>query len=155
MAITENNYTLVVVEDSDDDICLFHWALKRTGLNESFRLVRHFPNGDAVINYFTQVIQGNSEPLPDIVILDIKLPGRNGFDVLKWMQCLSQRPVTAMFSSSALAEDRLMADRLGADLFQTKTFDPVEFSRFLNCLGRMVCLHRGEKDLSAARQDRS
>ena len=35
-----------------------------------------------------------------------------------------------MFTTSILLEDKQQAETLGADLFQTKTFEPAEFSRF-------------------------
>jgi CheY-like chemotaxis protein len=136
-----NKYSLFLVEDSDDDLVLFKWALKRSGLNEFFQISRHFPNGEDAIRHLTEA--GIDSGLgPDIVILDIELPGCSGFEVLQRIRMLTPKPAIAVFSSSSLDEDRQMAERRGADLFQTKTYDVTEFARFLNWLGRTADARR-------------
>jgi len=91
-----------------------------------------FESGEQTIEYFLNHSKTlEPEPLPDILILDVKLPGCSGFDVLERLQLLRSRPTTiAMFTTSILLEDKQQAETLGADLFQTKTFEPAEFSRF-------------------------
>ena len=132
-------HRLVLVEDSDDDVVLFGLALKRTGLNQTFQIVRHFPNGEDVISHFNQAeALIETEPRPDIVILDIKLPGRSGFEVLQWIRRLRHTPAIAIFTSSCLPQDRQYALECGADLFQTKTFESEEFSRFMGALARIA-----------------
>lgn len=61
---------------------------------------------------------------PDLVILDLMLPGRSGFDIL---QDLRSNPATAalpvlMLTAKGQPRDREMAQRLGASLFLSKPF---------------------------------
>lgn len=129
----------MLVEDSEDDVILFQLTLGRSGLHESFELVLQFPNGEQAIDYFLNDPKtSHPESFPDILLLDIKLPGRSGFDVLARFQPLLPRLVIAMFTTSILESDRQKAELLGADLFQSKTFDLAEFSRFLNRLARLA-----------------
>src|SRR5437762_3359869 len=96
-------YKLVLVEDSDDDIILFELALRRTGLHDSFEIIRRLTNGEQAIEYFLSYSKTlRPEPLPDILILDLKLPGYGGFDVLARLQSLRSRPVIGVFTTSIL-----------------------------------------------------
>ena len=137
-AVPKEKYKLVLVEDSDDDVVLFELALKRTGLHLSFEIIRRFPNAEDAIEYFqAPPSMMDPEPKPDIVILDIKLPGRNGFDVLAVVRSLDPQPTVAIFTTSILDEDRKKAAALGADVFQSKNFESAEFSRFLLWLAHL------------------
>lgn len=145
--MAREKYKLLLVEDSDDDVVLFELALRRTGLHESFEIVRRFPNGEEAIEYFTLPLSVvDTDPRPEIVMLDLKMPGRSGFEVLAAMGKLKERPIVAVFTTSVLPEDKQKAQALGAELVQTKTFQSEEFSRFLNSLGRMAEERRGKKE---------
>lgn len=69
-----------------------------------------------------------SQELPDLLILDINMPGMNGFDVctnLKAEQATSEIPVL-MLTALADIEDRVTGLGLGADDYLTKPFSPLE-----------------------------
>jgi len=137
--VPKKKYKLILVEDSEDDVMLFDLSLKRTGLHESFEIIRRFPDGDEALRYFTDPASlVDPSPPPDIIVLDIKLPGRSGFEVLAAVRCVHAKAAIAMFTSSVLEEDRAKAVDLGADIFQTKNFEPAEFSRFLHWLARIA-----------------
>jgi CheY-like chemotaxis protein len=137
--VPKEKYRLFLVEDSEDDALLFAYALKRSSLHEQFEIVRHFQEGNEALEFFKAV----PPQLFDILILDLKLPGKNGFDMLASM---GERPgpIVGVFTTSILEEDRQRAEALGADLFQTKIYDPAEFSRFLSRLGDLSDKRRAE-----------
>ena len=61
---------------------------------------------------------------PDMVILDVMLPGRSGFDILRDLRAdetLGQVPVM-MLTARGQEKDRDLAARLGATAFMTKPF---------------------------------
>ncbi|MFQ1701573.1 response regulator transcription factor [Loktanella agnita] len=65
---------------------------------------------------------------PDMIILDVMLPGRSGFDILR---DLRQQEATAkipvmMLTARGQDKDRELGLRLGADLFMTKPFSNSE-----------------------------
>jgi CheY-like chemotaxis protein len=98
-------YNVLLVEDSEDDVFLFSKALR--GL-PAFRLAGCAGTGEAAIAY----LSGEGEfgdrkqyPWPDIVVLDLKMPGSDGFEVLEWLRKQGRRPKVGVFTSSVLEED--------------------------------------------------
>jgi len=65
---------------------------------------------------------------PDLVILDVMLPGRSGFDILRELradEAVGAVPVM-MLTARGQTRDREMAERLGATHFMTKPFSNAE-----------------------------
>jgi two-component system KDP operon response regulator KdpE len=70
---------------------------------------------------------------PDIMLLDIIMPGIDGFEVLRKLRSFTQLPVIAFSASSANYDDAI---RLGANDFIAKPFEPDEMvSRIEALLG--------------------
>ena len=117
--------TIVIVEDQPDNLKLLTTLLTIKG-----HRVIGLPNGDAL----TQVME--KEPTPDLVLLDIQLPGRDGYALLAELQTLPQRSwkVVAL-TAHAQEEDRARARAAGFDGYITKPIDvrsfPAEVSRYL------------------------
>jgi two-component system KDP operon response regulator KdpE len=62
---------------------------------------------------------------PDLVVLDLRLPGTSGFDLLQRIRELSQVPVIFLTASDS-EEDAVQALKAGADDYITKPFSPSE-----------------------------
>lgn len=61
-------------------------------------------------------------PFPDLIILDLKMPRKTGYEVLEWLQAQSfEGLLVVVVSGSVLPEDRERSVRLGADAFYVKT----------------------------------
>lgn len=116
---------LLVAEDSDADVFLLKRAFAKTGVKFSPRFVT---DGQEAVDY----LSGNGEfgnrdeyPMPALVILDLKMPRMNGFDVLKWLKSdhnLRATPVVIL-SSSDEADDVKHAYFLGASSYVVKPSD--------------------------------
>jgi two-component system phosphate regulon response regulator OmpR len=76
------------------------------------------PDGSAVLN----TIEAES---PDIVILDIMLPGKDGLDILKEIRTVYSVPVI-MLTAKGEGADRIVGLELGADDYIPKPFNPRE-----------------------------
>jgi two-component system KDP operon response regulator KdpE len=63
---------------------------------------------------------------PDIVLLDIIMPGIDGFEVLKRLRSFSQLPVIAFSASASNYQDAML---LGASDFMAKPFEPDDMVR--------------------------
>ncbi len=61
---------------------------------------------------------------PDVVLLDIKMPGKNGFELLKEIRARDRRVCVVMLSAYGDAETVVSAMKLGADNFAEKGLDP-------------------------------
>ena len=122
---------VLLVEDDADDAFLTERALKSTGVPH--RVIR-LHDGEEAINYLkgdSPYQKRSAYPLPDIILLDIKMPKATGFDVLAWLQKqtdLKSIPVIVL-TGSILPSDREEAKKLGAVGFEVK---PVDFSVLVN-----------------------
>ena len=113
------------VEDDPDDAFFFRRSVKSAKLDWDLNRVH---NGEGAIAFLRQTISanGSSSPSnPDLVLLDLKLPGLSGFDVLSWMRAqadLKTVPVIVL-SGSSLVQDKDRALALGANEFIVKHSD--------------------------------
>ena len=76
-------------------------------------------------------------PLPDLLLLDLRMPKRDGFGVLKWLQTRRDLDWIAvvMLSGSHRGDDVQHALDLGADEFY---FKPHEFDEMIAIAGKLV-----------------
>lgn len=104
-----------MVEDSADDYLLLRRAFAKLNLEHLLELVT---DGDAAISY----LQNPNKPRPELVLLDLNLPKRSGFEVLGWIRQQAQikyLPVV-IFSSSTEPNDLQRAYALGANGYLEK-----------------------------------
>ena len=86
--------TVLLVEDNEDDIFLMKKACHRTGIPHVLRVVT---DGDMAIHYLSgkgAYADRTAQPMPDVVFLDIKMPKRDGHEVLKWIRALTRHRKT-------------------------------------------------------------
>ena len=116
--------TIVVVEDQPDSLKLLSTLLTLKG-----HQVIGLPNGDRV----AEIARTQA---PALILLDIQLPGRDGYEVLEELKALAERPwkVVAL-TAHAMPEDRARAEAAGFDGYITKPIDvrtfPQEVARYL------------------------
>jgi CheY-like chemotaxis protein len=129
--------TVLLVEDNVDDYLLVRRAFEKLGLGQPLWRVE---DGEAAIRY----LEGKGEyadrsiyPLPVLVLLDLKLPGLSGFDVLKWIrsqQVIRRIPVVVLTSSCDL-RDINRAYELGANSYLKKPVSPADVEGMIAALG--------------------
>jgi DNA-binding NarL/FixJ family response regulator len=73
---------------------------------------------------------------PDVVILDIRLPGRNGIDVLKNIKKESPAPIVIMITNYPYRQYRQGSLAAGADYFFSKINEFDMIRKTLSCIGR-------------------
>lgn len=119
---------ILLVEDNPGDARLTFEALK-DGLTLS--TVHHVTDGEQALLFLRKQGPFVDAPTPDIILLDLNLPRKNGREVLHDMkadEALRGIPVVALTTSSA-RDDVNACYALGANAYVVK---PVEFDRFLD-----------------------
>ena len=114
---------VLLVEDDPSDARLIQRAFGK--LEIGVPIIR-LTNGDEVVSYLSgerPFDNRTTHPLPSLVLLDIKLPRRSGFEVLQWVRrqpsALNRIPVV-MLTSSRHSVDINRAYDLGANSYLTK-----------------------------------
>ncbi len=111
----------LLVEDNEDDVFFMKRAFRDARLPNKLQVVN---SGDDAIEYLSnrgRFSNRDQYPEPDMVFLDLKMPGMDGFDVLSWMR--QDRGLTvpvAVLTSSPEDSDRKRARQLGADCYLLK-----------------------------------
>jgi CheY-like chemotaxis protein len=127
----ENMKAVLLVEDNEDDALMMKMACQRTGIPHTLNTVA---DGEAAINYLLGAgVYGDRSayPLPNLVFLDIKLPKRNGHEVLEWIRGrleFKSLPIV-MLTSSSEPKDVSRAYSLGVTSYLRKMGGPAEFGQ--------------------------
>ncbi len=119
------NLHVLLIEDNEGDILLTSEALEE-GL--SIKNISVAKNGKEAVLFFKSN-KDNGEDLPDIVLLDINLPIKNGFEVLEYIrktEGIENIPVIILTTSS-LENDKNKAKKYGANLYIIKPMEAAEF----------------------------
>ena len=136
----EPELTVLLAEDNDDHALLIKMALERATTRPiNFHRAR---NGE-------EAVEAIREIQPDLMLLDLKMPGKTGHEVLEVIKHddkLRRIPV-AVLTSSDRDEDVARSYGLGTNHFITKPENPVELEKRLRSLiehlGELKGIHRG------------
>ena len=138
------NRTILLVDDSENDLCLMRIAFEGAGLKQTLKEVH---NGDEAIAY----LQGEPPfddrtkfPLPAAMLLDLNMPRRNGFEVLEWLraQPVLKRLTVIILTASLREEDVDRAFDLGANSFLVKPSSIEDLTSIGRCLRDWLgCTH--------------
>jgi DNA-binding response OmpR family regulator len=112
--------TSVLVVDDDPDVCdLVRYKLEQSGFD-----VRRACDGD-------QALREVEAEIPDLVLLDIMMPGMSGLEVLeRWRASgATEKLPVIMLTAKAQENDVERGFELGADDYVIKPFSPRELAR--------------------------
>jgi len=121
---------ILLVEDSPGDVRLTREALKDAKILNTLHVVQ---DGIAAMDFLRQQGQYAGRPRPELIMLDLNLPKKDGREVLaeiKQDENLKRIPVVVLTTSKA-EEDIVRAYNLHANAYVTK---PVDLAQFLNVI---------------------
>src|ERR1041385_2451762 len=117
--------TILVADDDQNDVFFLRRAFQKSGVSHA---VIHVSDGQEAIDYLLGEA-GYADrarfPVPVLVLLDLKMPKVDGFDVLAWLRTrpeLESLPVVVL-SSSSREDDIQRARTLGAADYRVKPAD--------------------------------
>jgi CheY-like chemotaxis protein len=113
---------VLYVEDEENDVLLAEIAFRRALIEQKLVVAR---DGQQAIDYLAgkgPFADRGAHPLPRMVLLDLKLPQKSGFEVLRWIReqpALQSLPVV-IYTSSGAKSDRDQAHEFGATEYLVK-----------------------------------
>jgi CheY-like chemotaxis protein len=120
--MTDCRKTILIVDDDENNVVLLALAFEKAGIDSPVSIVS---DGAQAIGYLAGLgdySDRQSYPFPSLILLDIKMPILNGFEVLAWWQKWGNVPDLRfiVFSGSPEPEDIEKARSLGAAAYRVK-----------------------------------
>jgi two-component system OmpR family response regulator len=84
---------------------------------------------------------------PDVIVLDVMLPGRSGFDVLRELRAGGSAAAVVMLTARDDVIDRVAGLEIGADDYVTKPFEPRELVARVGAILRRTSNGGGRREL--------
>jgi len=128
--------TLLHIEDDPNDVLLFQHACQKAGLRCSLQVVADGDEGVAYLSGTGKFSDRAQFPLPQLVLLDLKMPRFNGIEAMTWIRShekLKRLPVVIL-SSSNHGVDIQRAYDAGANSYLIK---PVDFNALVEIAGAL------------------
>jgi len=125
-------FEVLLIEDNQADILLLQETLRDIELDINLHVVY---NGEEAISFLHEPYREAARP--DLILLDLNLPKKNGFSVLEDIKQdaeLMQIPVI-VFSTSQAQEDIDRCYRLHANCFIVKPSNLDDFIKVVKCIG--------------------
>ena len=121
---------ILVVEDNADDAALLRRAFIKARVMNPLHIANSGEEAVAYLSGSGKYANRAEFPLPSLVLLDLKMPGMDGFDVLRWIRghAMLKGLRVVVLSSSDDMRDVNAAYKLGANSFLIK---PADFDRFV------------------------
>ncbi|MBI3445190.1 MAG: response regulator [Magnetospirillum sp.] len=126
-------HDVLLVEDDPGDAGLVRIALRRS--RHSCRL-HHVKDGGEAMDFLRRGSGHNQAPRPDLILLDLNLPGRNGHEILEEIRgdtVLCSIPVVIL-STSGAERDIRKAYALGASSYVAKPMDVEAFTAAIHSI---------------------
>ena len=135
---TMSQPVILLAEDDANDVFLFRRAVRKAGLPST---IIDVPDGREAVHYLCgkpPYADRALFPVPNLLLLDLKMPLMDGFDLLGWIQTrpeLAHLPAVVL-SSSTIESDIKKARNLGARDYLIKPSDASELLRMVEELHR-------------------
>jgi CheY-like chemotaxis protein len=134
MRILGKPVEILLVEDNVGDVGLIEEVFEEAKIRNNIHVAE---NGEEALRYLRGKGKFSGSPRPDIIILDLNLPKKDGREVLREIKedsNLKNIPIIVLTTSTA-EKDILRAYELHANAYVTK---PLDFDQFMNVIGSIV-----------------
>lgn len=124
---------VLIVEDNEGDILLLQETLETLDCKWNHIILT---DGEKAINYLSEQCGGRGGNCPDLIILDLNLPRKNGFEVLEYIKnhhSLKKIP-TIIFSTSSSLKDISACYQGQANCYITKPVDIESYQKTIQSI---------------------
>lgn len=143
----EEREIVLLVEDEANDVFLMQRAVRKMNVPVSLKIAEDGEEAIAYLSGCGEYSDRHRYPLPCLILLDINMPRKNGFDVLEWLRqdnTLAHIPV-AMLTSSKVQTDIDKAFELGARAYLVKPLTAQDLARLLNERDHFLAEHGNQQ----------
>ena len=138
LSMDTKEFTVLLIEDDLNDIFLVKRAFKMARLETPLQIVT---DGEEAIGYLKgegRYADREAHPLPHLIVMDLKMPRRSGFEVLQWIRHdgLLRRIPVVIVSASNHPEEINRAYELGANAYMIKPVDFRSVEHLFECITR-------------------
>jgi CheY-like chemotaxis protein len=140
---TESLGTILLVEDEPTDAALIQRAFQKLGVQNP---IAHLSHGDTALAYLEGINEYSNRlkfPLPILIVLDLKLPGIGGLQLLKWIRTKKELrliPVVVLTGSADTTQVQA-AYEAGANSYLLKPANRSEIIRVIEAVEQYWMRH--------------
>jgi CheY-like chemotaxis protein len=137
--------SILLVEDQENDTILIKLALARAGLKQKVVGVASGLEAMAYLSGDPPFQDRSRYPEPAMVLLDIRMPAVDGFEVLRWIRHqakFNDLPVV-MLTGSDTIQDANTAYSLGANSFMVKSIDFHDAHQLSRSIEQLIAKRHG------------
>jgi CheY-like chemotaxis protein len=133
--MSNNLDSVLLVEDDPNDVVLIRRAFQQASFEPSLTVIQ---DGDAAITYLRELLENENQPLPELILLDLKLPRRSGLEVLEWLrqQPRLKRLLVVALTASRESSDVNHAYEVGINSYLVKPITFEELVDLVNLIDR-------------------
>jgi len=131
--VRNKNFTILVIEDNDNDLLLIMRAWRQLGVNNPIQIVTSGEDAIAYLKGIGEYADRSVYPYPSFITTDLKMPGGDGLLVLEHLKSNPEWAVipTAVLSASMDLDDIKKSYMLGASSYHLK---PAAYDELRNLL---------------------
>jgi CheY-like chemotaxis protein len=127
---------ILIAEDNEDHVLLLRRALQKGAVLNPVFVVNDGEEAIAYLKGEGKYADRYEYPLPALLLLDLKMPRKNGFEVLQWIrqQPGLRRLRVVVLTTSDAPQDVDRAYELGANAFMVKPLERKDFMELTNAI---------------------
>jgi len=134
--LRDEEQTILIVDDCEDDTLLTRLAFEKAEFNASLHIVQDGEDAIAYLEGQTPYQDRGRFPLPTLVLLDLNMPRKHGFEVIEWVRAQPEfrhLPIIVL-TSSMRGSDVEKAFELGATSFFVKPGRVDDLVSMIRCM---------------------
>ena len=144
---------VLIVDDDLNDRTLLKHAFKKAAAHVDLRIAKDAFQAEDYLSCRGEFADRAAHPLPALILLDLKMPRKSGFEFLSWIKtrpACSRIPVIVLSSSQESCDiDR--AYELGAKSYLVKSVDLKELIRIVEGIGAYATLLSSKSEAQPTR----
>ena len=153
----DERQTILLVDDSENDLALMREAFRKAGFTSPLQEVHSGEEAIAYLKGEDPYRDRRRFPLPVVILLDLNMPLKNGFDVLSWLttQPAFKHLSVIILTASGRSEDVERAFDLGASSYLVKPSNLGALTDMIRCLRDWLQINHFPPLNEIVRRDRS